>query len=64
MKNTKELRKWAKEVKEMYVGCAICGKEERLNAHHILPKELEDTRLDLLNGIALCPLHHRFSRRI
>ncbi len=58
----KELKAWAKQVKYLDNNeCAICDKKEYLNAHHIIPVEVEETRLDVLNGITLCPSHHKFS---
>jgi len=64
MKKLKD-KLWAIKVKEMAGGkCAICGKTEYLNAHHIIPREVADSRWEPLNGIALCPLHHKFSREI
>lgn len=64
MKLTKEDKEWAKAVKERDGSCVICGSTKRLNAHHVLPRENLKTKHDILNGITLCPLHHRFSREI
>ena len=64
MKPTKEDKLWAEQVKIRDVGCVICAKRKGLNAHHIIPREIQETRFDVLNGISLCPLHHRFSRDI
>ena len=56
---------WAKSVKERDgYACVICGTDYRPNAHHILPRELHDTKLDISNGITLCCKHHLFSREI
>ena len=56
---------WAKDVKERDgYRCVICGDANRPNAHHILPRELHNTKLDVKNGITLCPKHHLFSREI
>ena len=56
---------WAKAVKERdNFACVICGSTIKPNAHHILPRELHDTKLDLSNGISLCCKHHLFSREI
>ena len=44
--------------------CVICGSTIKPNAHHILPRELHDTKLDISNGISLCCKHHLFSREI
>jgi len=62
----KELKKkdkeWAIAIKKKFNNkCIVCGKKERLNAHHIIPREIKESRHDLRNGIALCPKHHRFS---
>ena len=64
-KVTKEDKEWARQVKVRDEGrCVICGAIERLNAHHIIPREIEETTHDLQNGISLCPTHHRFSRQL
>ncbi len=56
---------WALSIKERdNFKCVICGSTERLNSHHILPRELHDTKLDISNGITLCCKHHLFSREI
>jgi len=55
----KKDKEWADEIKKDK-GCIICGSKIRLNAHHIIPREIKDTRHDLLNGIPLCPKHHKF----
>lgn len=52
---------WADEVKQRFDGCIVCGDTKRLNAHHIIPREIKEFRHELANGIALCPKHHRFS---
>ena len=58
-------RSWAKRVKERDNNqCIICGHKERLNAHHLIPAEIEALRLSLINGVSLCPSHHRFNRQI
>lgn len=61
-KVTKEDKEWAIAVKERDVGCVICSETHLLNAHHIIPKDIKETRYDITNGISLCPSHHRFSR--
>lgn len=60
-KITKEDREWAKKVKQRDQECVICGKQEHLNAHHIIPREIKEFKHDMKNGITLCPRHHRFS---
>jgi len=65
IKYTKEDRDWALKVKERdNFQCVICHSKDRLNSHHILPRELHDTKLSLSNGITLCCKHHLFSREI
>lgn len=65
LKLTKEDRDWAKAIKDRDgQKCVICGSNERLNSHHIIPRELHDTKYDIENGITLCVKHHMFSREI
>ena len=65
IKFTKEDKDWALAVKERDgFACVICGDTIKPNAHHILPRELHDTKLDISNGITLCVKHHLFSREI
>ena len=65
LKLTKEDKEWAKAVKDRdnFI-CVICGEKERLNSHHIIVRENHLTKLDLNNGITLCPKHHFFCRQI
>lgn len=61
----KEDIEWAKAVKEKFDNkCAVCGGEERINAHHLIPREMKEFKYDIDNGISLCPSHHRFSFRL
>ena len=65
LKLTKEDKVWADAVKDRDGRkCVICGDAERLNAHHIIPREQHATKYDLLNGLSLCPKHHFFCRQI
>lgn len=62
----KELKKkdkeWALNVKKRFNNsCIFCGSHEKINAHHIIPREIKKFRHEIDNGIALCPKHHRFS---
>jgi hypothetical protein len=41
--------------------CAICGKTEYLNAHHLISRKVFKFRWKIDNGISLCPSHHEFS---
>jgi len=55
---------WSKQVKERDGHkCFLCGSDEGLIAHHVLPsKTWPESRFDLLNGISLCKKHHAFGR--
>ena len=65
IKFTKEDKDWAKAVKDRDGwACVICGATERLNAHHIIAREIHETKHNLMNGITLCPKHHFFCREI
>ena len=65
LKLTKEDKEWSKEIKKRDgFKCVICGSETRPNAHHIIPRENHETKLDINNGLTLCPKHHFFSRKI
>lgn len=56
----KLLANWSKRVRITGV-CAICGRTDHLQAHHILPKEYYRTlKFDLNNGIPLCPTCHKY----
>ncbi len=70
MNKAKELRKlekkkdkqWAIDVKvEFGNKCVICPGTNRLNAHHIIPRQIKELRWEILNGVALCPKHHKYS---
>lgn len=50
---------WAKIIlKKFNHKCAICGKNDRLQAHHIFSRNKRSTRWDIENGICLCSGHH------
>ena len=38
--------------------CEICGKDSRIQAHHVIPRTNYATRFMLENGCALCYRHH------
>lgn len=44
--------------------CVICGETNKVNVHHIIPREVIQLRWNVYNGICLCPKHHRFSKEI
>lgn len=58
--------KWAKTVKQLDDNrCVHCGRTERLEAHHIIPKALDpDEANNLENGITLCFWCHRSAHGI
>lgn len=65
LKLTKEDREWADKVKDRDGrSCVVCGSPVRLNAHHIIPREVHETKFEIMNGLSLCPKHHFFSRKI
>ena len=65
LKLTKEDKEWAKEVKVRDGWkCVVCDSETKPNAHHIIPREVLETKYLIMNGITLCPKHHFFSRQI
>jgi len=65
LKLTKEDTDWAHAVKERDGRkCVICGDTFRPNAHHVIVRENHETKLDISNGLTLCPKHHFFCRQI
>lgn len=61
----KELKKkdkeWALVVRKRFNNqCVICGNTKFLNSHHIIPREIKETRHDIRNGVLLCVKHHKF----
>jgi 5-methylcytosine-specific restriction endonuclease McrA len=58
----KNLVAWSRSVRAAG-HCAVCGAVKFLQAHHLLPKErYPEFRLELLNGICLCPTCHKWGR--
>ena len=54
-------RKWSLLVRA--VGeCEVCGKTNRLNAHHLIGRGDLKCRWNLDNGVCLCVSCHRFNR--
>jgi len=52
---------WSKAIKERAgYKCEYCGKEGRVNSHHIFSRSNHSVRWDLDNGICLCVSHHVF----
>lgn len=58
------LKMWSEIVKMLGRGnCAVCGSARRVQAHHLLPKELyQELRYEVMNGICLCSSHHKFNK--
>lgn len=62
----KELKRKDKEwsIKIRKDLCLICCTGLNLNAHHLIPREIKETRHDLRNGVSLCAKHHKFSYEV
>jgi len=61
----KKLRQWSIDVRARDGNkCAVCGTDKFLQAHHLIPKEIRESRFEIDNGIALCPSHHKYSLEI
>ena len=58
------LKEWSKKVRDRDGNkCAVCGRTDLVQAHHIVQKKYDkELRFDLNNGIALCPRHHSFGK--
>jgi len=41
--------------------CVICGNTNKVNVHHIIPREVRALRHCEYNGISLCSSHHKWS---
>ena len=60
-----EFLNWSLKVKERDdYKCVICNSNKLIHSHHILPREIKESRFDINNGITLCPKHHKFSLEI
>lgn len=44
--------------------CAVCGRTDKLQAHHLISRWVLQLRHNPLNGIVLCPIHHKWDRKI
>lgn len=59
----KKLSEWSQKVRNRDERCVVCGRTDHLNAHHILPKEnYKEFMYEVLNGVTLCPVHHKFGK--
>jgi 5-methylcytosine-specific restriction endonuclease McrA len=42
--------------------CCVCGQpHDKLNVHHLIPREIKEHWLEPMNLISLCPRHHKYS---
>lgn len=58
-KQAAELQRWTRAVILRDKACVRCGVRETLQAHHIKPyAKHPELRLDVDNGVALCPVCH------
>ena len=56
---------WSVAVKSDWANrCAVCGSNGKLHPHHIVPRQFESLRYELMNGIALCVQHHIFDGKV
>ena len=63
--NRKKLEEWSKLVRSRDGNkCIICPNTEKINAHHIIPKQWKHLALNIDNGISLCPSHHKYNTTI
>ena len=56
---------WKEAVRARDKVCQMCPSDKLnkvLNAHHIIPREFQDYRWDINNGILLCVHHHKFGK--
>jgi len=64
-KRNKLDKEWKEKVKQEFNNqCIICSKNEIIHCHHIIPRENKLFRHQVLNGVTLCPLHHKYSFEI
>jgi len=58
----KQKEEWMNAVRERdNYTCQICGKDcsKKAHSHHIIPRQIKETRYDINNGITLCFHHHK-----
>ena len=57
-------RLWSRAVRDDWSNrCAVCG-HGNVEAHHLVPRQVNATRHEVSNGIALCANHHKFDTRL
>lgn len=59
-------KEWSFNVKKVFNNkCAILNcNNSLLHTHHLIPREIKESRHDVNNGICLCAYHHKFSLEI
>lgn len=60
----RKLQEWSKRNREKQGNrCQICGSQEHLNCHHIIPKEkFPQFQFEDWNACVLCVKHHKFGK--
>jgi len=53
-------KEWSTLVKKNQPTCLICGSVKLLQAHHIILRNIKQVRHEPLNGVTLCPKHHKY----
>ena len=48
-------------IEERGCKCEVCGKEGKIDLHHIISRKLTELKFEKRNLVLLCPLHHKFS---
>jgi len=44
--------------------CEICGSTDHVQAHHIIDRSVWQLRHCVMNGVSLCPSHHKYDRKM
>lgn len=61
--NKQLLKEWSLKIRERDKHlCQICKSSKTIQAHHIIPKSIKETRFSLQNGISLCYSCHEVGR--
>lgn len=60
----KKIKQWKLCIRQQAGNkCEVCGITGLLHPHHILVKErYPEFKIDVMNGILLCPLHHKYGK--
>ena len=54
---------WSISVRHSAV-CIVCGRTDKLQAHHLISRWVLPLRHNLNNGVAMCPTCHKWDRKI